>query len=184
MFPLDDVIMRHSDKFSMTITTAYKVKTIESNPPNNSAGLAFSDTEIVKELLNKEKIWSCYSITKSVRDGHCLIYSVVESFNSQLDRREPITISKLIKMIRFETLKNIENYSQFFRDSSRDDLIHFMNLYLCNKIYNARYGDLVPLVIANALHVNVLIISEGTQGFSTEVVYTNAGNDDMGEIFI
>ena len=68
-------------------------------------------------------------------------------------------------MIRLETLINIENYSQFFRDSSRDDLIHFMNLYLCNKIYDTRYGDLVTLAIANTLHVNVLIISEGTQGF-------------------
>ena len=59
-----------------------------------------------------------------------------------------------------------------------------MNLYLCNKIYDTRYGDLVPIVIANALNVNVLIISEGTQGFETEVVYTNAGNDNMGEILI
>ena len=73
-------------------------------------------------------------------------------------------------MIHLETLINIENYLQFFRHSSRDDLIHFMNLYLCNKIYDTRYGDLVP-------HVNVLIISEGTQDFETEVVYTNAEND-------
>ena len=45
-------------------------------------------------------------------------------------------------------------------------------------------ATLVPLVIANALHVNVLIISEDEQGFSSEVIYTNAGNDVVGEILI
>ena len=75
---------------------------------------------------------------------------------------------------------NIEHYSQFFGDSSRDYLIQFMNLYLCNKLYDTRYGDLVPRVIANALHVNVLISSEDEQGFSSEVIYTNAGNDVVG----
>ena len=98
----------------MAITTAYEVETIESNPPNNSAGPTFSDNKIVEELLNKETFWSCYSVTKSVGDGHCLIYSVVESFNSQLDYREPIIVSKLVEMIRLATLINIENYSQFF----------------------------------------------------------------------
>ena len=45
-------------------------------------------------------------------------------------------------------------------------------------------ATLVPLVIANALHVNVLIISEDEQGYSSEVIYTNAGNDVVGEILI
>ena len=47
-------------------------------------------------------------------------------------------------------------------------------MYLSNKVYNTQYSDLVPIVIANVLHLNILIITEGTHGPSTDIVYTKS----------
>ena len=83
---------------------------------------------------------------------------------------------------------NDEKYWMLFRglfpDSIRGHLIYLMDVYLCNKVYNTQYGDLVPPVIANALHLNVLIITEGTRGPSTDIVHANVKNDVVGDIII
>ena len=78
-------------------------------------------------------------------------------------------------------MKNIEYYSEFFPDSTRGHLIHLMDMYLCNKVYNTRYVDLVPLVIANVLQLYVLIMTEGTHGPSIDIIHTNVKNGVVGE---
>ena len=97
----------------MDITPAYEVETIACNPSINSTMLELFNIETVDDFLKNGKFWSCFSIAKSVGDGHCLLYLVVQSFNSQLKGWAPITVDKLIQTIRTET-KNIECYSEFF----------------------------------------------------------------------
>ena len=56
-------------------------------------------------------------------------------------------------MILEEVAEHANLYLQFLVDSSHDDLRYHMNQYVFNKMYNTDFGNLVPLVIANVLHV-------------------------------
>ena len=53
-----------------------------------------------------------------------------------------------------------------------------------NKLYDTDFGNLVPLVLANVLHVNIGIIWEGVQGYNARVIHANACNNTLGNILV
>ena len=87
-------------------------------------------------------------------------------------------------MILEEVAEHANLYLQFLVDSSHDDLRYHMNQYVFNKMYNTDFGNLVPLVIANVLHVNIGIISEGDHGYCARIIHTSASNDILGNILL
>ena len=87
-------------------------------------------------------------------------------------------------MILEEVAEHANLYLQFLVDSSHDDLRYHMNQYDFNKMYNTDFDNLVPLVIANDLHVNIGIISEGDHGYCARVIHTRASNDILGNILL
>ena len=87
-------------------------------------------------------------------------------------------------MILEEVAEHANLYLQFLVYSSHDDLRYHMNQYVFNKMYNTDFGNLVPLVIANVLHVNIGIISEGDHGYCARVIHTSASNDILGNILL
>ena len=97
---------------------------------------------------------------------------------------EPVTVEELLYIVRDETTTHIEYYSQFLLESARDKLVEYMNSYIYDKLYNTPYGDLVPLVLANALNINIVIIYEGIQGLAARAIYSDSGDEAAGEILI
>ena len=87
-------------------------------------------------------------------------------------------------MVRDEVIEHAELYLQFLVDSCHNDLMYYMNQYVFNKIYDTDFGNLVPLVLANVLHVNIGIISEGVQGYNARVIHANASNNTLGNILV
>ena len=55
--------------------------------------------------------------------------------------------------------------------------MHYKNEYVNNKMYNTDFSDLVFLVIANVLHVNIGKISKGVQCYYARVIHTSASNN-------
>ena len=62
--------------------------------------------------------------------------------------------------------------------------MYYMNLYVFNKMYNTDFGNLVPLVLANVLHINIAIISKDVHGYNVRVIHTNASTDTLGNILV
>ena len=87
-------------------------------------------------------------------------------------------------MVRDEVTENANRYLQFLVDSSHHDLMYYMNLYVFNKMYNTDFGNLVPLVLANVLHINIAIISKDVHGYNVRVIHTNASTDTLGNILV
>ena len=87
-------------------------------------------------------------------------------------------------MVRDEVIEHDERYLQFLVDSCHNDLMYYMNQYVYNKIYDTDFGNLVPLVLANILHVNIGIISESVQGYNARVIHANASNNTLGNILV
>ena len=86
--------------------------------------------------------------------------------------------------VRDEVTDNANRYLQFLVDSSHHDLMYYMNLYVFNKMYNTDFGNLVPLVLANVLHINIAIISKDVHGYNVRVIHTNASTDTLGNILV
>lgn len=168
----------------MASTSEHEVETIDYNLILNHMIFTKSDNDVVYDILNNGDFWDVYTVKKSIPDGHCLLYSVVESLNSQIDHLESVTIDGLIRIVRDETAAHMEYYSQFMIDTSNDNLFEYMNLYIYDKLYNTPYGDLVPLVLANALNINIVIISEGIQCLVAQTIHANSGDEVAGEILI
>ena len=87
-------------------------------------------------------------------------------------------------MIRDEVTENANYYLQFLVDSSHHDLMYHMNQYVFHKMYNTDFGNLVPLILANFLHVNIGIISKDVHGYNARVIHANASNDKFGNILV
>ena len=87
-------------------------------------------------------------------------------------------------MVRDEVTENANRYLQFLVDSSHHELMYYMNLYVFNKMYNTDFGNLVPLVLANVLHINIAIISKDMHGYNVWVIHTNASTDTLGNILV
>lgn len=95
-----------------------------------------------------------YAIKKSPPDGHCLLHSIVANVES-------LTLKQLIDIITTEFYSNLPFYSIFLENP---DVIHqqFLN-YIHHKQYNSALGDLIPLIISNALNRKIRIFNEQMQ---------------------
>jgi hypothetical protein len=111
-----------------------------------------------------------WNITQSKGDGHCLLYSVVSSWNSQLPDLSRVDVEHVKGNIFTETVQHPERYRQFLLPPTRENLFSSLRKYLVEKQYNHGFGDVVPSVIANAFHVNIRILNEGSRGECDECV--------------
>ena len=78
----------------------------------------------------------------------------------QLQMNTIYDLNDVIRLIRDETLLNIDTYVSFLVNGTIEELKSYMNLYLCHKIHDTPYGDMVPLVLSNALGLTLLILSK------------------------
>ena len=106
--------------------------------------------------MSSGNIWGRFNIIKSSGDGHCLLYSIIESMRCQHNCIK-INLNKLIDCITVELLVN----KQFYTDStdyiSERNIEDALNMYIQSRVYSTSFGDLVPIIIANALCVNIAI---------------------------
>ena len=87
-------------------------------------------------------------------------------------------------MVRDEVAEHANLYLQFLAASSHHDLMYYMNQYVFNRMYYTDFGNLVPLVLANVLRVNIGIISKDVHGYKARVIHANKCNDTLGNILV
>ena len=131
----------------------------------------------LQENVNEKNFWSHFQKKKSPGDGHCFVYSVMNYF-AACDALDNLEYNKLLEDILFETEQNIDTYRCFFDDRSIAQLRFQMHDYVRNKNYDSRFGDLIPLITANLLNTNIMMIKEESGANTLELVVptTNQGN--------
>ena len=102
--------------------------------------------------------WRGLRLLPSPMDGHCLLHSVCSSWQSQLSHFRTIDLESIKSNIFIESLANSENHTSFL--SSHLSLSRGLRSYLIDRHYKSRFGDLVPLAIANALCIKLDILNE------------------------
>ena len=113
----------------------------------------------IAAYLENGEFWSVFQISKSIGDGHCFIYSLCKSYNTQFSDEPTLSGTELLDIIKIETTENYDYYVPYLNDGSFADLIKQMEIYVYDKIYDIRYGDIVPLIAANALKRDIFIIT-------------------------
>ena len=109
-----------------------------------------------------------FRIEPSYGDGHCLIYSVVRSLNLQLSW---VTSNEMIKdKIRAETINHIDYYKEFIVDSSALNIQLQMCAYIDAFNYSTSFADMLPLVFANMLSLDIVIIEKLDDSFQHFVI--------------
>lgn len=101
-------------------------------------------------------------ILTSPADGHCFLHSVISAMKSQLNQSTDIHAIK--SLIFNETLSHHEVYKHFLPEPSHSEIFHGLRQYLINKMYNHSFVDIVPLILANAMKVNIEILDENING--------------------
>ena len=69
-------------------------------------------------------------------------------------------LNDVIRLIDDETKLDIDTNVSILVNGTNEELKSYMNLYLRHKIYDTPYGDMVPLVLINALGLTLVIVSK------------------------
>ena len=103
-------------------------------------------------------------------DGHCLLHSVVNSHNSQHPAAPKLTKEASITSLQGEVSSNVIKYVGFRIDNSSLNLFSEMKSYVKRKVYDTLFGDAVPLILANVLQMNIIIIKAENTKFECHIV--------------
>ena len=79
--------------------------------------------ESLNAFVNSPAFWCKHKVHKSVGDGHCFLYSLVNSFNSQYPQNIPITKELLVHYMKLVIQKNYYLYLPFVIGASFDNLM-------------------------------------------------------------
>ena len=120
----------------------------------------------------KYKGWLNYNIVKSPGDGHCLIHSVLTSLNFGLsaESNSNVNASGLFSKLTDETVKHVNRYVDFIDGNGSESLLCGLDEYIHDRKYDTSFGDLVPIILSNALSVNLLIVTKNGSRFEINLI--------------
>ena len=107
-------------------------------------------------MLSSGALQNSFKIVKSPGDGFCLLHSMCVSLKAQFPHICDFNVTKLIKLLKEEAIRYKEIYSIAIK--SPGALEYEMYDYINNKNYDSDFGDIVPLLLANSIAIDVCIL--------------------------
>ena len=107
-------------------------------------------------MLSSGLLQRSFKIVKSQADGFCLLHSVSRSLNAQISHCYDLDINKLITCLKGEAMQHIDEYSGFCESISA--MIDQMYDYIENKNYDTDFGNVIPLLLANSIEIDICIL--------------------------
>ena len=89
----------------------------------------------------------------------------------QLPELPERNINDVSVKIVHEKKTNSNRYIDFIDGNERESLVNGLNEYIGKKMYNTSFGYLIPVIAANAIAMNILIVDRN--GCSYEVLCIN-----------
>ena len=107
--------------------------------------MRIADRETIESMVTDDTFWQHYNILKVPGDGHCLLYSVLHSIQSQHSRY--LTKSD-----------HIADECENRRVSQQRDCFDY-------KVYKSCFGDILLCVLTQALGIDLLILNKANSGY-------------------
>ena len=98
-----------------------------------------------------------WQLIQTLRDGHCLLHATRLSWINQTKTKPP-SHEDLKAKVFIETITNSDKYLSFMNHQNRSIMLNECKMYTLYKHYNSAFGDIVPLILANALNIEINII--------------------------
>ena len=106
------------------------------------------------------------------------MHSVVTTFNANMSDNigAKLDVDVLSAKLTNETMTNSHEYMNYIEFINSDDgtgipsLRHHVLEYVQHKNYNNLYGDIVPVIVANALMLNILIVEQTGNTYKLHLV--------------
>ena len=131
-----------------------------------------AETSVARYVMYDYSLWR---IETSPGDGHCLLHSILTSYTHQLQNHPMITLSSIKASLTYEIHDNSVRYLPFVENNSVGALGRGMQAFLVDRHYDQSFGDLVPMILANALGLQINIIDERDDGSLNEMVMSPEG---------
>ena len=94
------------------------------------------------------------------------------SINCQLSTENkglsPTENDVLLRQLSNETIDNCNKYLPYVEDMSLEKVKNGLSQYVLHSNYNTSFGDLVPVIVANAIHLNVIILMKSGMNFAVD----------------
>ena len=154
---------------------------LDSNIPSDYDDLCFSSSindATIKMLLENGSLFDEFRTVSATADGHCIIHALCICLSNLL--RIDVDLGfydDMLMKLRSECLTNMSLYLINFTDLCQKTLIFEMISYIYLKRYETYFGDIVPVIMANALSLNVFIILENDdKTYNVHHIKTNKRN--------
>ena len=86
-------------------------------------------------------------------------------------------------MITNEINLNSETYSSLLHDHGNSKVNEMIHEYINNKNYDKHFGDLVPIITANAINNDLVIIKKHKNGLSYEYINSNQSKNSYKDLY-
>ena len=123
----------------------------------------------MKTSLQNGSFWKYFYANSTNGDGHCLIYSMIDSMKDQCNI--DFNYSNICNRIRTETHDYISYYKDLLLIESNLEIQRLLCAYVDGKNFDTRFGDLIPLILSNVLCVSIIIISKNGGSYDYFVTY-------------
>ena len=114
-----------------------------------------------QNLTVNSSFWEDFKLIKSKGDGHCFMYSLEVAINALPFCKACLTHyskDKLLNKLKHEFMHNITEYLPYTDEYPAKNLYRGMMDYVNKKLYDSSFGDLVPIVMSNALKLFIIIV--------------------------
>ena len=105
-------------------------------------------------------------ILQTPADGHCLMHAIINSWQSQSSHRPVPSIHALKCDIFTESIIGCDKYLPFLNGINKFAYVRLVKNYILHKHYDNCYGDILPLIISNALSICILINDHQSNGIT------------------
>ena len=127
---------------------------------------------------------NCLQLVPTPKDGHCLLHAVILSWKSQIPSEPPPSLHDLQCAIFAESINNRDTYKGFLDFNSNLQYVKSVSDYVIHRIYDSAFGDLIPLVIANAISLTLRIINANVKDDTQDIVVSPSSGQSMKTITI
>ena len=169
-----------------TSTSDYSVKTFQVSHHGNVV-MDFFNTNVFDIDGNHDmfdQIRKCLQISPSLPDGHCFLYSIIKLCSTQLTPGLDTDVRSILSKMNSEPAACPHFYAAFMKKNDKSAIKTAFHNYTVNKKYNTRFGDVVPLLCANALGFNIVILNDSCNVSPRVVFFIKKRKSNLCFLFI
>ena len=124
-----------------------------------------------------DKMREHLKFSPSIPDGHCFLYSVIKACSTQLAPNLHIEVESILDKMHSELATFPNVYTGFTEGKDIGEMMNAFDDYALHKKYDTYLGDTVPLLCANALGINIIVLNDSRKDRLSKIIFTKKSSN-------